>query len=223
MEGFNQCANGHYYKNNLMECPYCPKQSGGIGSGGMFDKTQVDNNTSDMDSGGMFDKTQISGEGGFSNDFGKTQISGFGDFSGTASFGTSSSTTNRDLSKTFIQDNDENSDGSVTVNQIRQSRKITGWIVSFTLDSMGIDFRIYEGVNTIGRDADNTITVDDMSVSGKHVSVLSKKGKFYIKDEMAANGTYINNNELEVGKTYDLNDGDEVRLGTTIFKFRSSF
>ena len=209
MEGFNQCANGHYYKNNLMECPYCPKQSSGFSSGGMFDKTQADNNSGG--SGGAFDKTQISGGGsGSSNDFGKTQISGAG--------------SNRDLSKTFIQDNEENSDGTFSAGQIRQSRKITGWIVSFTLDQMGIDFRIYEGSNTIGRDAENTITInDDMSVSGRHVTILSKKGKFYIKDEMAANGTFINNNELEVGKTYDLTDGDEVRLGTTVFKFRSSF
>ena len=88
---------------------------------------------------------------------------------------------------------------------------------------MGIDYRIYEGLNTIGRDAENTITIsNDMSVSGKHISILSKKGKYYLKDEMAVNETFINNVELEVGKTYDLADGNEIKLGTTVFKFRSS-
>jgi pSer/pThr/pTyr-binding forkhead associated (FHA) protein len=39
---------------------------------------------------------------------------------------------------------------------------------------------------------------------------------------MAANGTFINNEELEIGRSYDLNDGDEIKLGKTVFKFRSS-
>lgn len=205
MEGFKQCANGHYYKNNIVECPYCPKQNPVSDSSGLFDKTQISNNET-------------------GNDNSKTQISGAMDFGSTQVFGAGANVSNRDLSKTFIQESEETSEGVVSTGNIRPSRKICGWIVSFTIEPMGIDFRIYEGINTIGRDPENTITVsDDMSVSGKHVSILSKKGRFYIKDEMSANGSYINNVELEVGKTYDLNDGDEIKLGTTVFKFRTSF
>jgi hypothetical protein len=235
MEGFNQCVNGHYYKNNLSECPYCPKNSNA--SGGLYDKTQVNYegsvssnsydstqlNSSDNSSGGLFDKTQVNSGGDYSGGFDKTQLSGSFDQGKTQSFGMGGmGNSNRDMSKTFIQEEDENQEGTATA-QIRQSRKITGWIVSFTLDPMGMDFRIYEGINSIGRDGENTITIqNDMSVSGKHISILSKKGKFYLKDEMAVNGTFINNIELEVGKTYDLMDGDEIKLGTTVFKFRSS-
>ena len=88
MEGFNQCVNGHYYKNNLSECPYCPKNSSV--SGGLFDKTQVnydgsgsnnsyDNtqiNSTDNSSVGLFDKTQVNSGGDNSSDYGKTQIAG---------------------------------------------------------------------------------------------------------------------------------------------------
>lgn len=210
MEGFKQCANGHYFKNNMSECPYCPKQNAGSAS-----------------PGSPFDKTQISGgeSGGGYSDNSKTQISGSGDFGSTQVFGAgAASGAKRDLSKTFIQESEVTSDGTVSSNTIRPSRKICGWIVSFTIEPMGIDFRIYEGVNTIGRDAENTITItDDMAISGRHVSILCKKGKFYIKDEMAANGSFVNNEELEVGKPTELQDGDEIKLGTTVFKFRTSF
>lgn len=232
MEGFNQCQNGHYYKNNLSECPYCPKLNTEIG---LFHKTPVMGNTISDNS---FDKTQISNtENSFSNEYAKTQLSGTGNLDKTQISGmdnfdktqvvgvvNNNTSTKKDFSRTFIQDTDINHEGVSATNQIRQARKLSGWIVSFTLDPMGLDYRIYEGTNTIGRDNENTITIsEDMSISGKHVSILSKKGKFYIKDEMAANGTFINNEELEIGKSYDLNDGDEIKLGKTVFKFRSSF
>jgi pSer/pThr/pTyr-binding forkhead associated (FHA) protein len=89
---------------------------------------------------------------------------------------------------------------------------------------MGLDFRIYEGNNTIGRDPENTITVaSDSAISGKHVTILFRMNKFYIKDEMAVNGTFLNEELIEIGKPYELNDGDTIRLGgTSLFKFKSA-
>ena len=87
---------------------------------------------------------------------------------------------------------------------------------------MGIDYRVYEGNNTIGRKADNDITVaSDSSISSRHATLLFKKGRFFVRDEMAANGTFINNEELEIGQPYELKDGDELKLGNTVFKFKS--
>jgi pSer/pThr/pTyr-binding forkhead associated (FHA) protein len=51
---------------------------------------------------------------------------------------------------------------------------------------------------------------------------LYKKGKFYIKDEMAANGTFVNDEELEIEKAYPIKDGDIIRLANTIFIFKCS-
>ena len=163
MEGFKQCANGHFFKNNLNDCPYCPKQNAGSQSNGAFEKTQISNYANDNSSNNS-----------------KTQISGNEEFSSTQVFGTGSSKSGgRDLSKTFIQDNEVTIDGVISSNNSRQTRKICGWIVSYTLEAMGIDFRIYEGRNTIGRDPENTITiVDDVAVSGKHITILCKKEKF---------------------------------------------
>ena len=87
---------------------------------------------------------------------------------------------------------------------------------------MGIDYRIYEGNNTVGRIAQNDITIaSDSSISSKHAMILFKKGKFYVRDEMAANGTFINGEELEIGQPYPLTDGDELKLGNTVFTFKT--
>lgn len=221
MEGFKQCTNGHYYKNNLIECPYCPKS--GSYTSGMFDKTNDD--STGNNSSGSFDKTQISINDSFNSDLGKTQISGTDTYNKThvSTENAVAKPIAKDLNKTFIQDSQtDNNEGST--NSIRDSRKLTGWIVSFTMNPMGQDYRIYEGTNTIGRDSSNTITItNDKAVSSKHVSILSKNEKFFIRDEMAANGSFVNNEELEIGRPYDLKDGDEIRIGTTIFKFRTSF
>ena len=57
------------------------------------------------------------------------------------------------------------------------------WMLSIK-DKMGLDFKIYEGNNTIGRDASNTITIiGDPAVSSKHATIMFRvDNKFYIKD-----------------------------------------
>jgi pSer/pThr/pTyr-binding forkhead associated (FHA) protein len=87
---------------------------------------------------------------------------------------------------------------------------------------MGIDYRIFEGNNTIGRDTKNSICITrDKTISSQHVRILYRGEKFYIKDEMTANGTYLNGEMMEVEKATPLNDGDEIKLGETVFKFKS--
>jgi len=214
MKGFKRCNNGHFFKEDLDMCPYCPK-TGDAGA------TQIS---------GLGDKTQISGMNTqhMANDPGKTQVFGAGNPSqSTQVFGAGKGETNkgRDLNRTFIQGMEsENEGGESSTEKPRATRMITGWIISYSLDAMGLDFRIYEGNNTIGRDPENTITISkDPAISGRHVTILHRKGNFYIKDEMTANGTYLNGEEMEIGKPYDLKDGDDIRLGnTTTFKFKSA-
>jgi hypothetical protein len=208
----------------------------------------MSNSSASSSGGGDMNKTQASGGGG--NDMDKTQVFGggspssavgddktqvFGSGSGggddkTQVFGapkksSSSASKTPDFSRTFIggmETESEESTPGTKKEAPRASRKITGWIVSFTLDPMGVDYRIFEGNNTIGRDPSNSITITkDSTISSKHANILHKKGKFWIKDEMAANGTFLNGEEIEIEKAYDLVDGDEVRLGDTVFKFKA--
>jgi hypothetical protein len=185
------------------------------GGGNDMDKTQVFGGGSPS-SAGTDDKTQVFGSGSGDD---KTQVFG------APKKSSSSASKTPDFSRTFIggmETESEESTPGTKKEAPRASRKITGWIVSFTLDPMGVDYRIFEGNNTIGRDPSNSITITkDSTISSKHANILHKKGKFWIKDEMAANGTFLNGEEIEIEKAYDLVDGDEVRLGDTVFKFKA--
>ncbi|GAB4130767.1 MAG: hypothetical protein Fur0041_00300 [Bacteroidia bacterium] len=218
MKGFKRCDNGHFYKDTMDVCPYCPKNESAAPAQNTvnLDKTQISGGMDNLHESADSQKTQVFGSSNAPSD--KTQVFGGGQQQTVAP-------QKRDLNKTFIQGMDFDAESKDSNNSMagRATRKITGWIVSFTIDPMGVDFRIYEGNNTIGRDPGNSITItNDPAISGKHVTILYKKGKFYIKDEMAANGTFLNDQELEIGKPYELNDGDVIRLANTSFKFKSA-
>jgi len=216
MNGFKKCENGHFFKEDLSACPYCPSSKG------------ASNNASASND---LNKTMVAGASTSNHDSAKTDVFGSQNSSSdqTKVFGAgagASSQPKRDLNRTYIggvTDAEESGEGGSKIESTpRSTRKIVGWIISYSLDPMGVDYRIYEGNNTIGRDAGNTITITkDPTISGKHVNILYKKGSFWIKDEMAANGTFVNGDELEIEKAYSLNDGDEIRLANTVFKFKS--
>jgi hypothetical protein len=221
MNGFKKCSNGHFYKEDLNACPYCPGgNSGSTGTSGADDlgRTMVTNVNQGGGSGDA--KTEVFGSGAAA-DGDKTQVYGNAGNSGA------SSAPKRDLNRTFIAGIEETESASGEVGAIksepRATRRIVGWIISYDLDPMGVDYRIYEGTNTIGRDPKNTIIITkDTTISSEHVTILYKKGKFKIKDRMTANGTFLNDEELEVEEAYDLNDGDTVKVGNTVFKFKAS-
>jgi len=212
MQGFNKCSNGHFYKEDLTVCPYCP--------GG---NTSKSSNSSNSD----LDKTMIPGatQGGDNTQvFGHTSMSG--DQTKVFGGGSAQSGAPRDLNRTYIggvTDSEEvDNSGNKIESAPRAPRKIVGWIISYSLDPMGVDYRIFEGSNTIGRNPGNTITISkDVTISGEHVNILYRGGKFWIKDKMTANGTFLNKEELEVEKACELHDKDEIRLGDTVFKFKT--
>ena len=211
MNGFKQCSNGHFYKEDISVCPYCPgASSASASSSSGMDKTMIQGGATSSSE----DKTQVFGGQGGAN----ANTSVFGG-------GAPASAPVRDLNKTYIGGATEGSTtsepGSVDAAP-RATRKIVGWILSYTLDPMGVDYRIYEGNNSIGRDPGNSITITkDPTISGEHVNILYRNGRFYIKDRMTANGTFLNDEELEVEKAYDLRDGDLIRIANTVFKFKS--
>lgn len=204
MKGYQQCAKGHYFKEELSECPYCPKGSAGAGAD---DKTKVQGGGHESTS--LSDKTQVFGGGGDLTPQAPVSVN---------------PPVKRDLNKTFIQEVEEVKEGGEVKEVVhnRATRKIVGWLISYSLDPMGIDYRLYEGNNTIGRTPGNDMTIaGDPSISGHHATILFKKGNFYLKDEMAANGTFINDDEIQVGQPHEIKDGDTLRFGNAVFKFKT--
>lgn len=122
-------------------------------------------------------------------------------------------------SKTMIFDD---SAPGVGGGEVRSSRKLVGWLVSYTLNDMGVDFKLFEGRNTIGRDLDCQISVNDNTVSGKHAVLLYREGSYFIQDSLSTSGTRVNGSDTGVNAVA-LSDGDVIQVGKTIFKFRTSF
>jgi hypothetical protein len=105
--------------------------------------------------------------------------------------------------------------------EYRNSRKLVGWLVTYSFDKMGVDFKIYEGRNVIGRDVDCNITVLDKMMSGKHATILFKNNKFKIKDELSSHGTFVNDSDIE-DEHIELHDNDLIQMGETVLKFKSA-
>jgi len=103
------------------------------------------------------------------------------------------------------------------------SRKLVGWLVSYSLSDLGVDFRLYEGQNNIGRDAKNTVRItEDGSISSHHATILYRGGQFYLRDEMSTNPSFVNEQEVLPGMTAKLADGDNIRVGKTSLLLRFS-
>lgn len=250
MKGFKKCDNGHFFKENLSACPYCPSKGSSSNSHNEdFDKTRVGGNQFDAtEVTSMLSQTELTTSeetetfgSGPSNNNDKTQVFGGGSGSDAptellSENKSTASPTNqkRNLDRTFIGsipvptiiDNALNAErlaSPAANNAPRAVRRIVGWLISYSLDPCGIDWRIYEGTNTIGRDPKNSIIISkDPSISSEHVVILYRRGKFKIKDKMTANGTFKNGEELDVEEAYDLLDGDNLKLGESTFKFKSA-
>jgi hypothetical protein len=69
---------------------------------------------------------------------------------------------------------------------------------------------------TIGRNPENHLFLDDVTVSRHHARVVRDATGFAMEDLNSLNGTYVNRRRVE---RYHLSDGDELQIG----KFKLSF
>lgn len=213
MQGeFKQCPNGHYYQGE--NCPYC-KSSNQVGNGASS-------------------KTEIFVGGGYGYDYdGSTINVGSGVSNGDTETIIMDGQTNSAIDvnlppvhkHTVFGDDEEEILGANTPHSANRTpshgRKLVGWLVTYSFDPLGADYKLYEGRNFIGRDADCNITINDGSMSGKHAVLLFRANKYSLTDQQSSHGTFVNDDDIELEPRY-LKDGDEIRMGKTTFKFRTS-
>jgi hypothetical protein len=208
MKGFNKCSNGHWYKEDLSQCPYC-NEKGNSPAGA-------------PEAGGGNDNNTVPVFSGQDNDDSDKTVN-VGDRK-PAKGATSKANILPVSNKTHYEEEyeEETGSGSVVVKkEQRSNRRLVGWLVTYSIDPLGIDYKLYEGRNVAGRDADSQITVNDKTVSGKHATILFRAEKYKIKDELSSHGTFVNGEDIEE-ETVELHDGDIIKLGDTVFKFKSS-
>ena len=227
---FKQCPNGHYYQGD--HCPYCQQR----GNGAMFDEKTIANNPAPQM---RSNKTQIFGGetvpcGGSASE--TVGTNSFGEERGTMPIQPQNQPANpinvaprgsRPSNHTVIGGPIPNQypasapQAAQTPQPIPNGRKLVGWLVSYTNNPLGEDYKLYEGRNTIGRGSDCNLMINDGSISGHHATIVFRANKFSLKDEQSSNGSFVNGEDIELEATY-IKDGDSIRLGNVEFKIKSS-
>jgi pSer/pThr/pTyr-binding forkhead associated (FHA) protein len=75
---------------------------------------------------------------------------------------------------------------------------------------------LMEGVVTLGRSADNTVVLDNATVSSHHCKIQREGNRFTLQDLGSTNGTRVNSKEV---KEISLKPKDIVQVGSIEFLF----
>lgn len=80
-------------------------------------------------------------------------------------------------------------------------------------------YYVLDDYNSIGRDLENDLVLDDTLVSRRHAIILRKSDGFYIEDMQSSNGTYLNDRQLF--ESTKLENQDKIRLGDYNYIFNA--
>lgn len=202
MSRFKKCPQGHTYKADLEECPICNNgKSIGV-SRTQGEATQI---IPSLDGETFGSKTTTDDE--------PIQVKN------------DEIDPRKDFSKTMVEEEVQEEDESgVVVNrkETRSASRLVGWLVTYTLDPNGVDFRLFEGRNIIGKDFSCGVCVNDPKVSSQHAILLFRNDKFRLKDNLSTNGTLVNGEDIDDDSVV-LHDGDIIQVGDIVFLFRTAF
>ncbi len=76
------------------------------------------------------------------------------------------------------------------------------------------------GENVLGRDLDDGVRIDSPTVSRRHARIVISDSEAVVEDLQSKNGTFVG--EQPVSGAVRLKDGDEIRVGSVIVRFRKT-
>ena len=71
-------------------------------------------------------------------------------------------------------------------------------------------YELKKSLTSIGREEDNDIVIQDLTISGHHAEIVIENGDFFIQDNLSTNGTFVN--EIKISKVM-VKNGDIIKLG----------
>jgi len=80
-------------------------------------------------------------------------------------------------------------------------------------DGSDVTHDLAEDLVTIGRVSDNTIQIDDASVSSHHAELFLREDDYTLKDLHSTNGTQLNGKPVAAEEELQLQHGDQVIFG----------
>ncbi len=90
-------------------------------------------------------------------------------------------------------------------------------LIGMSQDVKGKSVEITESQLSIGRKPDNTIPVDNPTVSGHHCLIIHEENRYLLRDLRSTNGTRINN--IAVREDVTLKPKDIIQVGSVEFMF----
>lgn len=94
-----------------------------------------------------------------------------------------------------------------------------GKLICLSGPRTGTEYELTEEITTLGRSAEATIQVDDSFVSRKHAEIRRIGNNYQICDLNSKNGIVLNDSLIAPGSTAWLDDGAEMILASTHFRF----
>lgn len=189
------CPNGHKYdEKQHAECPYCPKH---------FPSSPTAEQTAKA----------VRPEQSAFPDPSRTVVDNLADdFDIEAA--PAPRTKSPDLGKTVILAPADSSSESAGM---QDSRRLVGFLISFTWNRCGDYYVIREGKTRIGTDDLAEICIKDAMTSGIHAQLVFRNGVLRIKDSFSTNGTWVNEDDIG-DNAVALKNRDTIRIGKTVFR-----
>jgi len=72
------------------------------------------------------------------------------------------------------------------------------------------EIELEQGALSVGRNNDNDLCIDDLTVSGRHAQIVTVFGSTYVEDLGSTNGTSVNGKKV---RTHTLHNGDVLTIG----------
>jgi DNA-binding winged helix-turn-helix (wHTH) protein len=86
------------------------------------------------------------------------------------------------------------------------------------LVARGTEVNLGDGENLLGRGPESVLWLDDETVSRRHARIRVETDRALLEDLASHNGTFLAGKRLAAPA--ELQDGDEIRLGSVALKFR---
>jgi two-component system, cell cycle response regulator len=81
----------------------------------------------------------------------------------------------------------------------------------------GTMVRVNDRGTTLGRSADSSFQISDITVSRQHAFLsVDEDGTVYLRDDGSTNGTLVNGKRVTAYRPVSLDDGDRIQLGTKV-------
>jgi len=88
---------------------------------------------------------------------------------------------------------------------------LVGGALVLTLATPPATFTIARSIATLGRGADNTIRLDDLSVSRRHARIVYRRAGYWLSDLGSMGGTWVNGTRLAA--PHEIRAGEVIDIG----------